>query len=296
MPISDTVCLGKNINIPHPSLVNLYGCTIGDETKIGAFVEIQKNASIGARCKISSHTFICEGVSIEDEVFVGHGVMFTNDRSRARPTQTAACRPKRTGRWRPTSVKRGASIGSNVTIVAGVTIGEGRSGRRGRGRHERRSGLRDRRGRAGAVIGDTRSDSVYRCAGSARPEGICRFNRAQLPFAGSEGHLDMINIGIVGYGYWGPNLVRNFAETPGASVAAVADLDTGEARARQAPLSGREDDHPLPGSARRPGHRRRSRSPRPSAPTSSSAWRPSRPASICGSRSRWRRPRFRPAS
>src|SRR3989442_1602097 len=80
MPIADSVKLGENVKIFHPSLVNLYGCTVGDETKIGTFVEIQKDAAIGARCKISSHTFICEGVLIEDEVFVGHGVMFTNDR------------------------------------------------------------------------------------------------------------------------------------------------------------------------------------------------------------------------
>ncbi len=80
MPVAETVRLGANVRIFHPSLVNLYGCTVGDDTRIGAFVEIQKNANIGARCKISSHSFICEGVSIDDEVFVGHGVMFTNDR------------------------------------------------------------------------------------------------------------------------------------------------------------------------------------------------------------------------
>src|SRR4051812_19458556 len=80
MPIDNNVELGQDIKIAHPSLVNLYGCKVGDQTKIGTFVEIQKNSTIGARCKISSHTFICEGVVIEDEVFVGHGVMFTNDR------------------------------------------------------------------------------------------------------------------------------------------------------------------------------------------------------------------------
>src|SRR5918995_7498159 len=80
MPIADDVVLGKDVRIFQPDLVNLYGCSIGAASKIGAFVEIQKNASIGERCKISSHTFVCEGVTIEDEVFVGHGVMFTNDR------------------------------------------------------------------------------------------------------------------------------------------------------------------------------------------------------------------------
>ena len=79
MPITDSVQLGRDVGIFHTSLVNLYGCKIGDGSKIGAFVEIQKNSSVGARCKISSHTFICEGVTIEDEVFIGHGVMFTND-------------------------------------------------------------------------------------------------------------------------------------------------------------------------------------------------------------------------
>src|SRR3982074_1597833 len=80
MPIAPTVQLGTDVVIHHPSLVNLYDCRIGDQTRIGAFVEIQKNASIGRRCKISSHSFVCEGVTIEDEVFIGHGVMFTNDR------------------------------------------------------------------------------------------------------------------------------------------------------------------------------------------------------------------------
>jgi acetyltransferase-like isoleucine patch superfamily enzyme len=104
--------------------VNLYGCRIGDESRVGAFVEIQKNASIGKRCKISSHTFVCEGVTIEDEVFVGHGVMFINDRD---PRATADGRPQSEADWKviPTRVCRGASIGSGATIMAGVTIGEG---------------------------------------------------------------------------------------------------------------------------------------------------------------------------
>jgi acetyltransferase-like isoleucine patch superfamily enzyme len=125
MPISDNVKLGRNVVILHPSLVNLYGCAIGDETRIGTFVEVQKNVSIGARCKISSHSFICEGVVIEDEVFVGHGVMFTNDRFPRATTQ--AGRPQNEADWRvePTRICRGASIGSNATIVAGVTIGCG---------------------------------------------------------------------------------------------------------------------------------------------------------------------------
>jgi len=125
MPVADSVVLGRNVKIYHPTQVNLYGCSVGDDTRIGSFVEIQKNASIGARCKISSHTFVCEGVVIEDEVFVGHGVMFTNDRY-PRATNLDGS-PQSEADWsvEPTRVKRTASIGSNATIISGVTIGEG---------------------------------------------------------------------------------------------------------------------------------------------------------------------------
>jgi acetyltransferase-like isoleucine patch superfamily enzyme len=124
MPVTASVKLGRDVRIFQPDLVNLYGCTIGDETKIGAFVEIQKNAFIGARCKISSHTFICEGVTIEDEVFVGHGVMFIND---IYPRATAEGALQTEADWQvvPTRIKRGASIGSGAVILAGVTVGEG---------------------------------------------------------------------------------------------------------------------------------------------------------------------------
>jgi acetyltransferase-like isoleucine patch superfamily enzyme len=123
MPVSASVTFGKNVRIFQPDLVNLYGCTIGDDTKIGAFVEIQKNAVVGARCKVSSHAFICEGVTIEDEVFVGHGVVFINDK------QPRACtdgRLQTEADWKvvATRVKRGASIGSGTVIMCGVTIGE----------------------------------------------------------------------------------------------------------------------------------------------------------------------------
>ena len=123
MPVTGDVVLGQRVKIFHPDLVNLYGCRIGDDTKIGAFVEIQKGASIGERCKISSHTFVCEGVTIEDEVFVGHGVMFIND---PRPRATAGGQLQTEADWQvvPTRVARGASIGSGAAILCGVTIGE----------------------------------------------------------------------------------------------------------------------------------------------------------------------------
>ena len=123
MPIAPDVVLGERVAIFHPTLVNLYGCHIGDDTKIGTFVEIQKNAIVGRRCKISSHTFICEGVTVEDDVFVGHGVMFINDRH---PRATADGRLQTEADWTvvPIVVKRGASIGSGAAILCGVTIGE----------------------------------------------------------------------------------------------------------------------------------------------------------------------------
>ena len=124
MPISESVKLGRNVRIFQPDLVNLYGCTIGDDTKIGAFVEVQKNAFIGKHCKISSHTFICEGVTIEDEVFVGHSVVFIND---AYPRATCGNGELQTeADWAvvPTRVCKGASVGSGSTVLCGVTIGE----------------------------------------------------------------------------------------------------------------------------------------------------------------------------
>ena len=120
--VASDVELGRDVKIF--GFVNLYGCRVGDETRIGTFVEIQKGASVGARCKISSHTFICEGVLIEDEVFVGHGVMFINDR-RPRATRPDGS-PQSDEDWtlERTVVRRGASIGSNATILGGVEIGE----------------------------------------------------------------------------------------------------------------------------------------------------------------------------
>ena len=122
MPLNN-VTLGADVKIFHPDLVNLYGCEIGDETKVGAFVEIQKGAKIGARCKVSSHTFVCEGVTIEDEVFVGHGVMFINDKE-PRATSGGALQTEADWLVVPTRVCKGASIGSGAVVMCGVTIGE----------------------------------------------------------------------------------------------------------------------------------------------------------------------------
>ena len=125
MPIASDVILGDGVVIFHSDLVNLYGCSVGAETKIGAFVEIQKNASVGARCKISSHSFVCEGVKIADEVFVGHGVMFTNDLFPRAVNAGGSLQTEADWAVVETRVERGVSIGSNATILAGITIGEG---------------------------------------------------------------------------------------------------------------------------------------------------------------------------
>ena len=121
--IADNVKLEKDVVIHHPDLVNLYGCTVGAETRIGTFVEIQKGAMIGARCKISSHTFICEGVEIRDGVFVGHGVMFINDLFPRAVTDEGRLQTEADWQLERTLIGEEATIGSNATILAGVTIG-----------------------------------------------------------------------------------------------------------------------------------------------------------------------------
>ena len=120
--VAEDVKLGRDVKIY--DFVNLYGCEIGDDTKIGTFVEIQKNAKIGKRCKISSHSFICEGVTIEDNVFVGHGVVFINDTYPRATTSEGALQTEADWKVEPTLVKKGASIGSGATILCNVTVGE----------------------------------------------------------------------------------------------------------------------------------------------------------------------------
>ena len=120
--IADDVKLGANVRLS--KFINLYGCEIGDETKIGAFVEIQKNAKVGSRCKVSSHTFICEGVTIEDNVFIGHGVMFTNDSYPRATTESGGLQTEADWKVETTVVKKGASIGTGATILPNVSIGE----------------------------------------------------------------------------------------------------------------------------------------------------------------------------
>lgn len=121
--IGPGVTLGRNVILN--DFINLYGCRIGDNTKIGPFVEIQKSVDIGRNCKVQSHSFICEGVTIEDEAFIGHGVMFTNDRYPHSTTAAGALQTEADWAVIPTVVRRGASIGSNCTILCGVTVGEG---------------------------------------------------------------------------------------------------------------------------------------------------------------------------
>ncbi len=121
--IAPNVKLGKDVKLS--KFINLYGCEIGDETKIGAFVEIQKNARVGRRCKVQSHTFICEGVEIEDNAFIGHGVTFTNDKYPRATTESGELQTDADWRVERTLVKKGASIGSGATILSNLTIGEG---------------------------------------------------------------------------------------------------------------------------------------------------------------------------
>src|SRR5258708_2753492 len=123
--IASNVVLEDGVVIHHRDLVNLYGCSVGGGSRIGTFVEIQRNAFIGRNCKISSHSFICEGVTLEDGVFVGHGVMFTNDLYPRAVNPDGSLQTDADWKVVPTTVKRGASIGSNATILAGVTIGSG---------------------------------------------------------------------------------------------------------------------------------------------------------------------------
>ena len=123
LSVSPDVKLGQNVKLTN--FINLYGCEIGDNTKVGTFVEVQKNARIGKNCKISSHTFICEGVTIEDEVFIGHGVTFINDSYPRATTAGGALQTEIDWKVEKTVVQKGASIGSGATILAGVTIGEG---------------------------------------------------------------------------------------------------------------------------------------------------------------------------
>ena len=120
--ISEDVRLGKDVRLS--KFINLYGCEVGDETKIGAFVEIQKNAKVGRRCKISSHTFICEGVTIEDNVFIGHGVTFVNDAYPRATTAAGELQSETDWKVEPTHIRKGASIGSGATILCSVSVGE----------------------------------------------------------------------------------------------------------------------------------------------------------------------------
>ena len=126
--MNDYVCIGANVklgkDVKLSKFINLYGCEVGDDTKIGAFVEIQKNATVGKNCKISSHSFICEGVVIEDNVFIGHGVTFINDAYPRATTEDGTLQTEQDWKVEPTVIKKGASIGSGATILCNVVVGE----------------------------------------------------------------------------------------------------------------------------------------------------------------------------
>jgi acetyltransferase-like isoleucine patch superfamily enzyme len=126
--VNDYVCLGPNVklgkDVKLSKFINLYGCEVGDDSKIGAFVEIQKNAKVGKNCKISSHSFICEGVLIEDNVFIGHGVTFINDTYPRATTENGTMQTEKDWKVEPTVIKEGASIGSGATILCNVVVGE----------------------------------------------------------------------------------------------------------------------------------------------------------------------------
>jgi acetyltransferase-like isoleucine patch superfamily enzyme len=128
MPVNEFCCIAPEVKLGQgvklSKFINLYGCEIGDETKIGAFVEIQKNAKVGRRCKISSHTFVCEGVQIEDNVFIGHGVTFINDSYPRATTEDGQLQTEKDWRVETTLIKKGASVGSGATILCNVVIGE----------------------------------------------------------------------------------------------------------------------------------------------------------------------------
>jgi len=125
VPVASSATIAPDVKIHHPDLVNLYGCTIGAGTRIGAFVEVQAGATIGQRCKISSHSFLCEGVTLENEVFIGHGVIFTNDRFPRATNDDGSPQTKADWDVSPTLVKRCASIGSGTVVLPGIVIGEG---------------------------------------------------------------------------------------------------------------------------------------------------------------------------
>ena len=216
--IAPSVTLEDGVVIHHPDLVNLYGCRIGSGSRIGTFVEIQRNATVGRNCKISSHSFICEGVTIEDGVFVGHGVMFTNDLHPRAVNLDGSLQSDADWEMVPTLVKQRASIGSNATILAGVTIGEGALIGAGAVVTKDVPDYAIVAGVPACVVGRAKDAPVL--ADSVRPSSS---SSVVIATAGSH---RMIGIAVVGYGYWGPNLVRNFWDTPGARLVSVCDLRT----------------------------------------------------------------------
>jgi acetyltransferase-like isoleucine patch superfamily enzyme len=226
--IAPDVCLGRSVKIF--GFANLYGCTVGDESRIGCFVEIQKNASVGARCKISSHSFICEGVTIEDDVFIGHHVCFINDLFPRASRTDGTLQTDADWKVIPILVKRRATIGSGAVILGGVTIGAGS--------HCRRRGGCDQERRPPLVVagnparllrtlaeGRHRDRSMQRTVARGRARLSDRTHAATRQVKSAAARMAMIRVAVIGAGQWGPNLIRNFHNKQASEVVWIIDRD-----------------------------------------------------------------------
>jgi predicted dehydrogenase/acetyltransferase-like isoleucine patch superfamily enzyme len=248
VPIADDVKLAPGVRVLHPALVNLYGCTLGEETQVGPFVEIQRGVVVGRRCKISSHSFLCEGVTLEDGVFIGHGVTFTNDRRPRACNDAGELATPADWTLEPTRVCEGASIGSHATILPGVTIGaralvgahavvtrDVPPGAVVVGNPARVSPSPKKTGGPGgeaAELGDLSKSSSFAAerpeirGGNLPPNSTSPNSTSPNSTSPNSTSSDQpISVAVIGYGYWGPNLARNLAACPHTRLAAVCDAD-----------------------------------------------------------------------
>jgi predicted dehydrogenase/acetyltransferase-like isoleucine patch superfamily enzyme len=223
VPIADDVKLAPGVRVLHPALVNLYGCSLGEETQVGPFVEIQRGVVVGRRCKISSHSFLCEGVTLEDGVFVGHGVTFTNDRRPRACNDAGELATPADWTLEPTRVCEGASIGSHATILPGVTIGAGALvGAHAVVTRDVPPGV--------VVVGNPArvvppSPKKTGGLGGKLPPNPNSSNPTSNSNSPNPSSDQPLSVAVIGYGYWGPNLARNVAACPHTRLAAVCDAD-----------------------------------------------------------------------